>query len=77
MSRTYVHRPMRLELNEEGVADPWKQEYSKRCPSTKDKIKVKYDKRKIRHALIDEEEVSLINAIVHFKGHTEARDRYW
>ena len=77
MSRTSVHRPMRLELNEEGVADPWKIEYSKRYPSPKDKIKVKYDKRKIRNATIDDEGTKLWNAIAHFKGHTEARNRYW
>jgi len=77
MSRTYVHRPMRLELDEYGIADPWKEEYSKRYPSPKDKIKVKYDKRKIRHAEIDETENKLYNAIAHFKGHTESRNRYW
>jgi hypothetical protein len=77
MSKTFVHRPMRLELNEEGIADPWKHEYSKRYPSTKDKSKVKADKRKIRYANIDETETNLINAIAHFKGHTESRNRYW
>jgi hypothetical protein len=68
---------MRLELNDEDFADPWKIEYSKRCPSDKDKIKCRADKRKIRHAEIDETENKLYNAIAHFKGHTEARNKYW
>ena len=77
MSRTYNHRPMRLELNEDGIVDPWKQEYSKRYPSDKDRILCRADKRRIRHAPIDETETALTNAIAHFKGHTEARNRYW
>jgi len=77
MSRTFDHRPMRLELNADGIADPWKQDYSKRYPSPKDRIKCEADKRRIRYAPIDEENTNLTNAIAHFKGHTEARNRYW
>jgi hypothetical protein len=77
MSRTSQHRPMHLELNDEGIANHWKQEYSKRYPSKKDKIKCKADKRRIRYAEIDETENKLYNAIAHFKGHIEARNRYY
>lgn len=77
MSRTFNHRPMRLELNDDGFADPWKQEYSKRYPSDKDRIKCRADKRRIRHAEIDETENKLYNAIAHFKGNTKARNRYF
>lgn len=77
MSRTFNHRPMRLELNEDGIADPWKQEYSKRYSTSKDKARVKNDKRKIRYAKIDEEDVNLVNAIAEYKGDNAARDWHW
>lgn len=77
MSRTLVHRPMRLELNEDGVADPWKREYSKRYASPKVKVLVRADRRRIRHAPIDEEGICLINAIAKYKGDSAARDWSW
>ena len=77
MSRTFNHRPIRLELNEDGVAEPWKHEYYKRFPATKDKRRVKNDKRKIRYAKIDEEDANLTNAIAEYKGDDRARDWHY
>jgi hypothetical protein len=68
---------MRLELNADGFADPWKHEYSKRFPTTKDKARVKNDKRRIRHAEIDETNNKLYNAIAEYKGDNEARDWHY
>jgi hypothetical protein len=68
---------MRLELDEDGIVNPWKQEYTKRYPSPKDKIRVRHDRRMIRHAPIDEEEVYLVNAIAKYKGNYLARDKYY
>jgi hypothetical protein len=77
MSRTFNHRPMRLEFNDEGFADPWKQDYSKRCPSIKCPLLARHDRRVIRHSPIDEENTNLHNAIAKYKSDIQARNIYW
>jgi hypothetical protein len=77
MSRTFRDKPMRLELNIDGFADPWKQEYSKRCPSTKCSLLARHDRRVIRHSPIDDENTNLINAIAKYKKDILARNIYW
>jgi hypothetical protein len=77
MSRTFRDKPMRLELNNDGFADPWKQEYSKCFPSTKCPTLARLDRRMIRHSPIDEENTNLINALAKYKANIPARNIYW
>jgi hypothetical protein len=77
MSRTFRHKPFfKLTRNEDGVVESWKEEYRKYC-NTKCKFRARCDNKKIRHALIDEEDKNLTNAIAEYKSDTLARNRYW
>lgn len=71
MSRTFVHLPNK-------IFTKWKWLYRKDCVNTKHKYFSKITNRKIRHSLIDEENVHLINAIANYKSYSYlANDKYW
>lgn len=77
MSRTFKHKPIfRLMKNEDGIIEPWKEEYRK-YSNTKCQLLARDDRRRIRHSLIDDENKNLTNAIAEYKKDISARDRYW
>ena len=75
MSRTFVHRPLDSMLDL--PIDDWKEEYSKHS-NTREHNTKRWSRRKVRHAMIDDDEVSLYNAMAERgrNSHT-ARNMYW
>lgn len=72
MSRTYVHRPLRLDYNYQ-TDYVWRFEYVKRY-NTKNNKEARRDRRRIRHAKTWKE---FINALRQYKRNIFAWDRYW
>lgn len=78
MSRTYTHKPLKILYNlRKDIDAVWKDEYEKHC-NTKCAILARDTRRRIRHALIDEEDTYLVNAIAEYKTMSYiARNKYW
>lgn len=78
MSRTFTHKPLKLMYDlRKDIDAVWKKDYEKHC-NTKCAIVARTTRRKIRHALMDLEDISLINAISKYKKMSYiARDKYW
>jgi len=75
MSRTYMHRPLKFDYDWR-TDEPWRYEYRKRF-NEKGPQQAREDRRRIRHAPIDEEEVALTNALAQYKSDIFARDKNW
>lgn len=76
MSRTYSHKPLSLEQNDNGFIESWKIEYSKRS-NIKNSFLARYDRRRIRHTKIDEDDNYLNQSLMEYKRDINARNRYW
>jgi hypothetical protein len=77
MSRTYSHVPCKFLRDEEYNLFVSHEVFRKHI-NLKNKIVARKTRRKVRHALIDEENVDLINAIAEYKLMScVAKDRNW
>lgn len=73
MSRTTAHNPLKMFFDDDGLLVG---NYKRNC-NIKDSYRAKCDRRKLRHAPIDEDGVELVNAMAEYKRDIFARDRYW